>query len=215
MHTMGRADPRFNGADVIRLFDRNLTVLDKQFVVAFFFSLIPRKNPSREVIDFLADIVGLIPGAGTLVSAGRIAATTAQVVIDLADLFGIGVDDDLVDLIQELTQLRELVDGLTEERDRFRSEARALEVENSNLAGDLDFLRSLSLDLEQENDQLRADNEALLSTLDELRVFQANFNSIVQCLGAMINLLTRFPLLPGDRAEFVRCREVFNRFRRG
>lgn len=212
MHTMGREDPRFNGADVIRIFDRNLSIIDKQFIVAFFFSLIPRRNPSRDVIDFLADLVGLIPGAGTLISTGRIAATTAQVVIDIADLFGVGVRDELVDLIQELTQLRALVDDLTDERDRFRSEARALEVENSNLAGDLDFLRGLSLDLEEDNQRLERENIALG---DEIRFIRANFDEVRQCLGAMINLLTRFPLLPGDNLEFLRCQQVFNRTRGG
>lgn len=196
---MPRLDRRFTGFDMLRFFDKNLPLVDKQLVVAFFFSLLPRKNPNREAIDFLLDLVGLVPGAGTIRSVFRVTATTAQVVIDVAEIFGIGITDELADLVQELVQLRTLVDDLQQQRDQFRSEARALEVEVVNLRGDNDFLRSLLQSqqaLEQRIDQLEAENDALVNQVIAAQEIGREFRP---CLIRALDISRRHAPIAVDR----------------
>lgn len=115
---MPRQDPRFNGIDVIRLVENNLGPADKRLVFAWFFSLIPIKEPKVDVINLLLNLVSVIPVAGTFASIFQVTLATAQVAVDIAELFQFEFEEEDVELARtklELASLREEFDDQRQE----------------------------------------------------------------------------------------------------
>ncbi len=122
---MARRDPRFNGIDVVRLFESNLTLADKRLVIAWFFSLIPIKEPKVDALQLLLDFLSLIPVAGRFADLFQISVATAQAAKDIADIFGFEFEEEDV----ELERLRFELQSLTEEFRKQREELRLTRIE--------------------------------------------------------------------------------------
>lgn len=122
---MPRRDPRFNGLDIIRMFEKNLQFNDKRIVIAWFFSLIPVKEPKVDALQLLLDLLSLVPVAGRFSDLFQISVATAQAAKDIADLFGFEFEDIEI----ELARLRSELESATEEFRRQREEIRLLQIE--------------------------------------------------------------------------------------
>lgn len=125
MHTMARRNPRFVGTDVIRLFETNLSLADKRLVVAWFFSLIPIKEPKVDALQLLLDFFSLIPIAGRAADLFQISLATAQAAKDVAEIFGFEFEEEEV----ELSKLRQELQDITQEFRKQREELRLLRLE--------------------------------------------------------------------------------------
>lgn len=122
---MARFDPRFTGVDAIRIFEKNLTLADKRLVIAFFFSLIPVKEPKVDALQILLDFLSLIPIAGRFADLFQISVATAQAAKDIAELFGFEFEEEDV----ELERLRFELQTLTEEFRLQREDLRLALIE--------------------------------------------------------------------------------------
>lgn len=108
---MPRLDRRLNGLDVIRFVENNLRTADKRLVFAWFYALIPVKEPKVDALQLLLDLLGVIPVVGSVSNVFQVSIATAQVAKDIADLFGFEFEEEEV----ELARLRMELQSLTEE----------------------------------------------------------------------------------------------------
>lgn len=160
---MARRDRRFNALDVIRMVENNLTVADKRLVFAWFFSTIPIKEPKVDVLNILLDLLSVIPVAGSFAALFQISLATAQVAVDIAELFQFEFEEQDVELARVMFELESLRTDFTEQReelvrcqielDQARERANALlatqellEEENRRLVALLSTLQAVDLD---------------------------------------------------------------------
>lgn len=119
---MPRIDRRFIATDVLRIFEENLDLPNKRLVVAWFFSLIPRKEPKVDVIQVLLDIASLVPVVGTFSRLFSISLATAQAAKDIAELLGLLAEEEDIELAQCLLEnelFKTEIGKLIEERREF------------------------------------------------------------------------------------------------
>lgn len=122
---MARRDPRYTGLDVIRIFENNLSIADKRLTIAWFFSLIPVKEPKIDAISLILDLLSLVPIAGTIGRIFQISIATAQAAADIAQLFRFELEEEEVELGRLRLENRELV----QEVDRLQNSNRRLLTE--------------------------------------------------------------------------------------
>lgn len=119
MHTMARLDRRYDSIDVIRIFENNLSLGQKRVVIAFFFSLIPIKEPKIDAVGLLLDLLSLVPIAGTFGAIFQIGVATAQAARDIAELFDFELEDvekELAEALFALKTCESAFKALTEEK---------------------------------------------------------------------------------------------------
>lgn len=125
---MARGDPRFNAFDVLRIVENNLTVADKRLVFAWFFSTIPIKEPKVDVLNILLDLLSAIPVAGTFAALFQVSIATAQVAVDIAELFQFEFEEQDV----ELARIKFELDSLRKEFDEQRQELLRCQLDLDN-----------------------------------------------------------------------------------
>lgn len=150
---MPRADPRFTGLDVIRMFENNLTLPNKRLVVAWFFSLIPVKEPGVDSLQILLDFLSVLPVAGQIGGIFRISLATAQAAKDIAELFGFEFEEQEVELERLRFELQSLTEAFTAQREE---------------------LRLTQIDLDNANEQANALRATIELLQDELRELEAS-----------------------------------------
>jgi len=156
---MPRLDRRYNGIDVIRIFNNNLDINSKRLVIAWFFSTLPLKEPKVDVLQFILDLVGLIPIAGTAGKIFEISRTTAQVIKDIADLFGLEFEDVEI----ELAKVKKELETAEEEIRRQRNEIVELQLEVDRLNERIQALLATQELLEDELRQMQDMPERVLA----------------------------------------------------
>lgn len=144
---MPRLDRRYNGFDVIRIFDKNLDINSKRLVIAYFFSTLPLKEPKVDVLQFILDIAGLIPVAGTAAKVFELSIATAQVIKDIAELFGLEFED----LEVELARVKKELETVEEELRRRLDELNEVKLSLDNSEEQAGALRATIELLEDEN----------------------------------------------------------------
>lgn len=147
---MPRLDRRFNGFDFLRLFEHNLDINSKRLVIAYFFSTLPLKEPKVDVLQFILDVAGLIPVAGTAAKVFELSLATAQVIKDIAELFGLEFED----LEIELARVKKELETAEEEVRRQRDEIVELQLETDRLNERISALLATQELLEDENRDL-------------------------------------------------------------
>ena len=169
MHTMPRADPRYNGFDVIRIFENNLTLADKRLVVAWFFSMIPIKEPKVDVLQLIIDLAAIIPFAGTAAKIFDISLQTAQVIKDISEIIGIVFEEEEV----ELARLKFELESAEEAFKKTREELLRCQIDLDNAREQGNALRST---IELLEDELRMLESGTTTLMVE------NFNQIITAL---------------------------------
>lgn len=117
---MARQIRRYLATDVIRIFESNLPLADKRLVVAWFFSLIPIKEPGVDALQILLDFFSLIPIAGRFSDLFQISVATAQAAKDIAEIFGFEFEEEDVELARLLSELQDLTKAFTTQREELR-----------------------------------------------------------------------------------------------
>lgn len=150
---MARLDRRWTGFDVIRIFDQNLDINSKRLVIAYFFSTLPLKEPKVDVLQFILDVAGLIPVAGTAGKIFELSIATAQVIKEVAELFGLEFEDLEVELAQlklELETVEEELKRRLDELNEVRIQLDNSEEQNAALRGTIELLEDEIRDLVQQ-----------------------------------------------------------------
>lgn len=206
---MPRRDPSYNAFDVLRIVENNLTVAETRLVFAWFYSTIPIKEPKVDVVGILLALASAVPVVGSLTRLFQIGVSTAQVAVDIADLFEFGFDEEEVELAKALSDLR----LLREEFEDQRQDLQALQQSFDNLELQADALRATLALVEQENAELAAQLQEEGPRATRIRIAVRNVRELVRTIranaGALRGLGRPEPIFIDNGAQAI-LEELFN-----
>ena len=125
---MPRRNRDYTSLDVIRIFEKNLTLGHKRVVLSWFFSLIPIKEPRVDALQIILDFLSILPVVGRFADLFQISVATAQAAKDIAELFQFEFEEEEV----ELAQLRLELQTLREEFKNTREELLRCQIDYDN-----------------------------------------------------------------------------------
>lgn len=157
---MPRFDRRFTALDVIRMVENNLNTANKRLVFAWFFSTIPIKEPKVDVVGILLDLVGVIPVAGSFASLFQISLATAQVAVDIAELFKFEFKEEDLEVAALRFELESLRADFAEQRQQLLACQTDLDIATERIGGLLATQQLLEEDIEQLLAQIRQMQES-------------------------------------------------------
>lgn len=188
---MPRTDPRFRGEDLLRLFENNLQINEKRFIIAWFFALIPVKEPKVDTLGILLNLLSLIPVTGTFARIFEISIQTAQAAAEIAELFQFEPEEEEVEIAKLQLELESLEQAFRELREEER---RLLDV--------IDDQRELL-------DAFRATERLLRETIARI---DADRTRILQAVSFHIGRLSTQRQIVVDRANEARFESRFPEF---
>lgn len=197
---MPRRDASFTSADVLRLWDRNLSLVEQRVVIGFFWSLIPGVSTEKKVLEILVSIAGVIPGLGQIVRIFETISDVSALVADVADIFGFGVipevDRDLLFALQDCQFLLSLLQQAFED-ERLTGEEKTEELLRlRERIVDLDF--QLAVKESECIDRLRETERVFQRTIDRRDLFIRDLQAEVRELERGKESLRNFCLQTRD-----------------
>lgn len=178
---MARQDRRFNGIDVIRIFEENLSINDKRLVIAWFFSQIPVKEPKVDVLQLILDLVGLIPVAGSAAALFQISIATAQAVKDIAEIFGFSFEEEEVELARLKFELKSAEDAFKKAREEVVALQLSLDAsreQTAALRGTIELLEDELRMIETGTALSPAQTTNLMTKLERIRFSAENIDRL-------------------------------------
>lgn len=183
---MPRLDPRFNAFDVIRFFEENLPLNQKRLVIAWFFSLIPIKEPKVDVLQLILDLVALVPVAGTASRLFQISLATAQAAKDIAEIIGLDFEEEEVELAKLKFELETLEKEFKIQREELLRCQVSLDEEKERanaLLGTIELLEDEIRDLIRQVQRLPGQLLARVSR--DIRSIRAHAQRIINVLPSL------------------------------
>ena len=178
---MPRVFREFTGEDVVRFFNENLRFEEQRVVLIYFWALSPKLTiPGQtDIFGAVLDLIGVIPGAGNIISALRLTANTIDAILEIDEFFR---------ALKNIEEEEEAIAEFVDENRTLRGELEELLRERNGLLRDIVELEGLLISRESEVDVLRRQNDELRDSNRRLR------GELEQCQTELDQILGNIPV---------------------